>query len=100
MLTIEDSKVFADFKYAPNRFASLYSVCLNLNKLKIRETEFKSLLNLIGNLLNLSRIYLNCAESLIWTFRTKSLLSPLASLLNLSSLTLDLSYNRIGDIGA
>jgi len=39
MLTIEDTKVLDDFKKAPTRFASLYSVCLNLNKMRIGDTE-------------------------------------------------------------
>jgi len=45
MLTIEDNKVLDDFKKAPMRFASLYSLYLNLNKISIEETESTSLLH-------------------------------------------------------
>jgi len=100
MLTLEDSKVLDDFKYAPSRCASLYSVCLNLNKLRIGETETRFLLNLIGNLLNLSRISLICTRSPTLCFETKSLLSRLAMLVNLQSVSLNLFENSIGDIGA
>ena len=39
MLTIEDGKVLADFKLTPNKFARLYSICVNFNKLMIGDTE-------------------------------------------------------------
>jgi len=82
------------------RFASVYSVYLNLNKIRIGDTETKSLLNLISNLLNLSRISLSFPRSSILSFGAKSFLFPLARLINLSSVSLDLYENSIGDIGA
>ena len=100
MLTIEDNKVLDDFKKAPMRFASLYSICLNLNKIKIGDTETKSLLYLISNLHNLSMISFNFTRSLNLSFGAKSLLSPLARLVNLSSVSLSLDENSIGEIGA
>ena len=85
MLTIEDRKVLDDFKKAPMAFASLYNICLNFNKMLIGDTEAKSLLNIISNLLNLSRISLTFTRSSILSIGAKSLLSPLAWLVNLSS---------------
>jgi len=86
MLTIEDRKVLYDFKKAPMAFASLYNICLNFNKMLIGDTEAKSLLNIISNLLNLSRISIIFTNSSIRSFEAKSLLSPLAKLVNLSSI--------------
>ena len=82
------------------RFASIYSAFLNLNNVCSGETEAKSLLNLISNLLNLSRISLSFTNSSILSFGAKSLISPLTRLLNLSSVSLNFSGNYIGAIGA
>jgi len=86
MLTIEDRKVLDDFKKAPMAFASLYYIRLNLNKIRIGKTETKSLLHLISNLLNLSKISIHFTNCSIRSFEAKSLLSPLARLVNLSSI--------------
>jgi len=82
------------------KFAGLYSVCLNLNKIRIGDTETKTLLQLISKLFNLSRISLIFTRCLILSFRAKSLLSPLTKLVNLLSVSLDFNENLIGDIGA
>jgi len=58
MLTIENPNVLDDYQKDPMRFANVNSVCLNLNKISIGDTETKSLLNLLSNLLNLSTISL------------------------------------------
>jgi len=86
MLTIEDRKILDDFKKTPMAFASLYNICLNFNKILIGDIETKSLLNIIGNLINLSRISIIFTNSSIRSFEAKSLLSPLARLVNLSSI--------------
>jgi len=85
MLTIEDRKVLDDFKKAPMAFASLYNIYLNFNNILIGDTEAKSLLHIISNLLNLSRISINFTNRSKRSFDPKSLLSPLARLVNLCS---------------
>jgi len=86
MLIIKDRNVLYDFKKAPMAFASLYNIYLNFNKILIGDIETKSLLNIIDNLLNLSRISIIFTNRSIRSFEAKSLLSPLTWLVNLSSI--------------
>jgi len=90
MLSLKDPRTLNEFKEALMRFTSLYNVSLYLKLFWIEKTEVKSLLTLISNLLNLSRISLNFESNFSLSFEDKSLLSPLVRLTNLSSVSLDL----------